>query len=101
MGDSHEMEARVAAITEWAGLEGFMEVPIRSCKSGMLAWLGLPVGDDMDGRVASFLHGVEVQRIASHDTSPVERAGALPSGAEEQILEDLEALGYFEEPAGE
>jgi arylsulfatase A-like enzyme len=67
----------------------------------VLAWLGLPVGEDMDGRVATFLHGVEVQRIASHDTSTVERPGALPSGAEEQILEDLRALGYFEEPADE
>jgi predicted AlkP superfamily phosphohydrolase/phosphomutase len=63
----------------------------------VLAWLGLPIGDDMDGAPAPFLLDVEPLRIASHDTRPIERLGAGPSGAEEELLEQLRALGYVED----
>ncbi len=61
----------------------------------ILAWLGLPVAEDMDGRPGAFLHVPEVARIASYG-GPVERAGDAPSGAEGAILERLGALGYLE-----
>ncbi len=62
----------------------------------LLAWLGLPVANDMDGVPASFLGGERVERIATYDTHPVERIGPGSSGAEHEILEDLRALGYIE-----
>jgi predicted AlkP superfamily pyrophosphatase or phosphodiesterase len=65
----------------------------------LLAWLGLPVGDDMDGRVADFLEVDQVRHIPTHDTRPVEWLETAPSGSDERILEDLRALGYFEDEA--
>jgi predicted AlkP superfamily phosphohydrolase/phosphomutase len=62
----------------------------------VLAWLGLPVARDMDGRPASFLTGREVSWVESYASTPVERPGSRPSGAEEDILEELESLGYIE-----
>ena len=62
----------------------------------ILAWLGLPVGDDMDGAVASFLERPDSGRVATHDAEAIGRADGRPSGADEDILEDLRALGYIE-----
>lgn len=63
----------------------------------ILTWLRLPIGNDMDGSVAGFLGGEPVARIETHDSSPVEWLKPAPSGADEKILENLRALGYFEE----
>jgi hypothetical protein len=63
----------------------------------ILAWLGLPVARDMDGRPASFLSVALAEPIATYDTRPVERLAGAPSGAEDEILEQLEALGYLED----
>jgi predicted AlkP superfamily phosphohydrolase/phosphomutase len=76
-------------------------VSVNDVTPTLLAWLGLPVGADMDGRVASFLADREVERIASHDAAPIERLSHVPSGAETEILEQLQALGYFEHDASE
>jgi ABC-type polysaccharide/polyol phosphate transport system ATPase subunit len=40
------MEERVLPIAEWAGLTDFLDVPIRSYSSGMLARLGFSVATD-------------------------------------------------------
>ncbi len=62
----------------------------------ILAWLGLPVGRDMDGRPADFLHGRRLRWLASWDTQPIVRVETADSGAEGEILGQLEALGYLE-----
>ena len=62
----------------------------------VLAWLGLPVAEDMDGRPLPILSGIEPEWVASLADTPVERLDARPSGAEDEILEQLRALGYFE-----
>ena len=62
----------------------------------ILAWLGLPVATDMDGKVPSFLVGGAAGEVASYDTRPVERTTAAPSGAEQAIVEQLRSLGYLE-----
>ena len=63
----------------------------------ILAWLGLPLGEDMDGRVASFLEPAQpVMTIATHDIGQIERLGVAPSGREEEILDQLRALGYID-----
>jgi ABC-2 type transport system ATP-binding protein len=46
--DPAEMRERAAAIGEWAELTEFMDVPIRSYSSGMLARLGFAVASDVD-----------------------------------------------------
>jgi hypothetical protein len=72
-------------------------VSVNDVTPTILAWLGLPVGADMDGKVTSFLRGGAVEEIASYDTTPIERASSVPSGAEQAILEQLRALGYLED----
>lgn len=62
----------------------------------LLAWLGLPVADDMTGQVASFL-GVTPERVATHDGVPIPRAEAGDSEADAEILDQLRALGYIDE----
>ena len=65
----------------------------------VLAWLGLPVAEDMDGRVAPFLtppRAERVTRIPTHDGTPVERISSDPSGVDDTLMQQLQALGYFE-----
>jgi ABC-type polysaccharide/polyol phosphate transport system ATPase subunit len=49
--DPDEMERRVPRIIEWAGLDGFTDVPLRNYSSGMSARLGFAVATDIDPRV--------------------------------------------------
>ncbi len=62
----------------------------------VLAWLGLPVGRDMRGRGFGFLEAQAVAQVATHDGGVVERLEGPPSGVENDILEELRALGYVE-----
>ena len=87
-----------------AGLPAKMdagEVGVLDITPTILAWLGLPVGEDMDGRVAAFLgkfpRGKPITRVATHDIDAVERLEFSPSGADEKILENLRALGYIKD----
>lgn len=43
-----EMRERVRPVAEWAGLTEFLDVPVRSYSSGMLARLGFAVAADVD-----------------------------------------------------
>lgn len=45
--DSHRMRERADEIAAWAGLSEFLDVPIRSYSSGMLARLGFSVATDV------------------------------------------------------
>ncbi len=78
--------------------ETVKDMSVRDVTPTILAWLGLPLGEDMDGRPAPFLTPVRAQPepIASHDTVEIERVPSAPSGAEEQIVEQLRELGYLE-----
>lgn len=63
----------------------------------LLAWLGLPVADDMDGVVMQFVEPSRpIERIGTYDVEPVEVLGGEPSGSEDEILEQLRDLGYIE-----
>jgi predicted AlkP superfamily phosphohydrolase/phosphomutase len=61
----------------------------------VLAWWGLPVGEDMDGTVR-FLPLRGVRTIPTHDVAPVARAPLGASGVEETVLQQLRELGYVE-----
>ena len=62
----------------------------------VLAWLGLPIADDMDGRVAPFLAVTRPKTLPTYDGASIRRLTELDSGAEQAILEELRALGYVE-----
>jgi arylsulfatase A-like enzyme len=63
----------------------------------VLAWLGLPLGLDFEGRPGNFLDPPrqQPQPIASHDTGRIERLDATTSGSEAEIFDQLRALGYI------
>lgn len=44
--EPHVMRQRAAAIAEWAGLDDFLDVPVRSYSTGMVARLGFSVATD-------------------------------------------------------
>ncbi|MFQ5515242.1 MAG: alkaline phosphatase family protein [Myxococcota bacterium] len=71
-------------------------VTIHDITPTVLAWLGLPVAEDMDGRPADFLVNVSVKRISTYDTEPIARVSSDASGAEERLIEQLRGLGYLE-----
>jgi arylsulfatase A-like enzyme len=62
----------------------------------ILAWLGLPIAADMDGRPAAFLEREPPREVATYDTKPIERVPTESRGAEKQVLDQLRALGYLE-----
>ncbi len=64
----------------------------------VLAWRGLALADDFDGRVAAFLTPPveQPERIATYDVREIERLDATASGSEEEIMDRLRALGYIE-----
>ena len=62
----------------------------------VLAWLGLPIGRDMDGWPAAFLDREPPPAIATYDTKPVERVATRSRGAERERLDELRGLGYLQ-----
>ena len=61
----------------------------------ILAWLGLPLARDMDGRPLVLLER-EIMYTESYDHLPIERVGEGQSDVEAEILRQLEALGYID-----
>lgn len=72
------------------------DVAVDDITPTILAWLGLPVAEDMDGRVASFVDVEPVPPIPTYDTTPIVRLGRVSEDVEQSVLEDLRALGYIE-----
>jgi hypothetical protein len=72
------------------------DLSVRDVTPTILAWLGLPVGEDMDGRVGGFLRVSGVTSVPSHDVAPVRRLSLRPSGVEDEIVDQLKSLGYLE-----
>ncbi len=61
----------------------------------VLRWLGIPVGEDMDGKPAAFLETPPEPTIPTHDTTAILRLEGK-SGTDEAMLKELKALGYIE-----
>jgi predicted AlkP superfamily phosphohydrolase/phosphomutase len=60
----------------------------------VLAWAGLPVARDMQGRVASFVNTPPVTFIPAY-TGDIHRLDSPAGPVEEETLEQLRALGYI------
>lgn len=71
-------------------------VTVNDIAPTVLAWFGLPLGEDMDGQVVAFLEHEPVEPIPTHDVKAIEYLDAVPSGREDEILDQLRDLGYIE-----
>jgi predicted AlkP superfamily phosphohydrolase/phosphomutase len=89
--------ARGRGIPAGGGPEG---MTINDVTPTLLAWLGLPVAEDMDGVVAPFLELPTLERIASYEAAPRPVSEARPSEGEAELVERLRALGYDVDPPG-
>jgi arylsulfatase A-like enzyme len=85
--------ARGPGIDRTARVEG---TTVNDVTPTILAWLGLPIASDMDGKAAAFLEREPPAPIATYDTKPVERVATESRGAEREVLDQLRELGYIE-----
>lgn len=85
--------ARGPGIIRGADTEG---TTVNDVTPTILAWLGLPLASDMDGKPAAFLQRALLPPIASYDTKPVDRLRTESRGAESEVLDRLRALGYID-----
>ncbi|MES2475803.1 MAG: alkaline phosphatase family protein [Verrucomicrobiota bacterium] len=67
----------------------------------VLHFFGLPVGDDMEGRVLeeAFVEPRPIERIPTWETGDFPARTALPPAASDALLEQFVALGYIDEIA--
>lgn len=101
LSGSHESEEAELAvlfaggpdIDRDAGAEGTTVLDITPA---ILAWLGLPVAEDMSGRIPSFVDVKPAETIATYDIGEIERLPASRTVADEELLEELRSLGYLE-----
>lgn len=64
--------------------------------ASVLVWFGLPTARNLAGAPWPFFPEPRQPPIESYDDTPIERVGPPESGAEEEILEQLRAVGYIE-----
>jgi predicted AlkP superfamily phosphohydrolase/phosphomutase len=72
------------------------EVSVNDITPTILAWLGLPLAEDMDGRPAPFLDFEPVESVATHD-APIQYMDHAAEEIEDAIIEQLRGLGYVED----
>jgi predicted AlkP superfamily phosphohydrolase/phosphomutase len=85
--------ARGPGIIPGTTVEG---VSVNDITPTILAWLGLPLAQDMDGHPASFLQVKLAEPVPTYDISPIERLGDVPEEVEEATIDRLRALGYVD-----
>jgi ABC-type polysaccharide/polyol phosphate transport system ATPase subunit len=76
-----QMRDRIGAISEWAELDDFIDVPIRSYSSGMLARLGFAVATDIEPDVLVVDEVLSVGDTAFQEKSKERIQRLIHSGA--------------------
>jgi len=62
----------------------------------VLAWLGHPIAQDLDGAPASFLTPTRsLRKVGTYETKEISRLPFTTSSAEGEVLEELRKLGYI------
>jgi predicted AlkP superfamily phosphohydrolase/phosphomutase len=97
----HESEAAIDGVffASGAGIQPGApvgELSVADVTPTILSWLSIPVGEDMDGRPGGFIPASTIAMIPTHDSAPIARMELRPSGAEDEIVEQLRSLGYLE-----
>ena len=97
----HESEAAIDGVFFAAGAgirpgAPVGELGMADLTPTILAWLGIPIAEDMDGRPGAFVAASETGTVPTHGAAPVARMELRPSGAEDEIVEQLKSLGYLE-----
>jgi ABC-type polysaccharide/polyol phosphate transport system ATPase subunit len=91
--DPSHMRDRVDAICEWAGLSEFVDAPIRTYSSGMLARLGFAVATDVHPDVLVVDEVLAVGDAAFQEKSKARIASMIRDGASVLFVShDLEAV---------
>ena len=124
--DPHDMRDSAARIAEWAGLNDFMDVPVRSYSSGMLARLGFSIASDIDpdvlvvdevlavgdesfqhksfDRMQAMMNGGTAVLLVTHQLDKVldmaDRVLWLDKGRVKMIGEPEEVVGLYRESVG-
>ncbi|MDP6979195.1 MAG: alkaline phosphatase family protein [Myxococcota bacterium] len=100
---NHHTEKAIDGIiyTRGAGLPSGEEVTglgVNDIAPTLLRWMQLPVARDMDGKAASFVADPGVAPVPSYNEIALEFVTPkdAESGAEEEVIERLKALGYIE-----
>lgn len=75
------------------------DVSVNDVTPTLLKWLRLPIALDMAGKSATFVNADELHPIDTYDKLPLKFVNPpdLPSGVEDDIVEQLKSLGYIED----
>jgi len=71
-------------------------VGIRDILPTLLAWFGMPVAENMPGRVVLLAPERVPAAVPSYDTTPIARVGGVDREVEDAVVERLRALGYVD-----
>lgn len=74
------------------------KIHVRDVTPTLLAWFGVPIGEDMDGRPMAFMESSSrATQTPSHQATAIDKVTSTPSGAEDDIIERLRMIGYLED----
>jgi predicted AlkP superfamily phosphohydrolase/phosphomutase len=85
--------ARGPGIPSGEAVEG---MSVNDVTPTILAWLGLPIAEDMDGEPAGFLEVRSPRVIATYDRGSIERIDTRADQLEQTVIEELRSLGYVD-----
>lgn len=85
--------ARAPGIEAGSTVEG---VGIRDVLPTLLAWFGLPLAEDMPGKIALVEAREAAGSVPSYDALRIERVGGVDDEVEDAVVDQLRALGYVD-----
>jgi len=73
------------------------EMSVNDVTPTVLAWKGLPIARNMQGKPVDFIQTMPLSFRPSYDGSAIERVKEMKPATEKEILEQLKSLGYVSE----